>query len=251
MRKTVAILTAGVVAVSSVAGVSVFAESKAEKSDGVMTYAEYMAADVDSEVVIEGYVQGKQIVTEEGASIYLQDEDGAYFIYKLPCTEKEAELMPVGSKIKVIGYKSEWEGEIEIVDASTFEFEQDDEEEFIAEPLDVTALLGKDELIDHQNQKVVFKGMTVESAGQDDKGNDVAFLYNWNGSGEEGNDLYFNVSLDGNTYSFTVESDLCGPDTDVYKAVKELKIGDKIDMEGFLYWYRGPNPHITAVSAAK
>ena len=41
---------------------------------------------------------------------------------------------------------------------------------------------------------------------------------------------------------------LCGPDTDVYKAVKELKVGDVVDLEGFLYWYEGPNPHITAVT---
>ena len=45
-----------------------------------------------------------------------------------------------------------------------------------------------------------------------------------------------------------VRPDLCGADSDVYKAVKELKIGDKIDMEGFLYWYEGVNPHITSVT---
>ena len=47
--------------------------------------------------------------------------------------------------------------------------------------------------------------MTVE-ASQDATGNDVAFLYNYDGSGEDGNDLYFNVSLNGQTYTFTVES---------------------------------------------
>ena len=91
--------------------------------------------------------------------------------------------------------------------------------------------------------------MTVEAAGQNDDGEDVAFLYNWDGSGQEGDDLYFNVSVNGETYSFTVESSLCGPDTDVYKAVKDLKIGDVVDLEGFLYWYNDPNPHITAVVA--
>ena len=55
--------------------------------------------------------------------------------------------------------------------------------------------------------------------------------------------------MNGETYSFTVESSLCGPDTDVYKAVKDLKIGDVVDLEGFLYWYNDPNPHITAVVA--
>ena len=116
---------------------------------------------------------------------------------------------------------------------------------------DVTDLLGKDELIDHQNELVSFKGMTVEAAGQDADGNDVAYLYNYDGSGSEGDDLYFNVSLNGETYTFTVESYLCDKDSDVYKAVEALNIGDKIDMEGFLYWYEGVNPHITSVTAAE
>ncbi|MGN0630651.1 MAG: hypothetical protein ACI4JN_04915, partial [Ruminococcus sp.] len=64
-------------------------------------------------------------------------------------------------------------------------------------------------------------------------------------------DLYFNVSLNGETYTFTVESYLCDSTTEVYSAVKNLQIGDVIDMEGFLYWYEGVNPHITAVTAAE
>ena len=73
----------------------------------------------------------------------------------------------------------------------------------------------------------------------------------WNGCRSGGDDLYFDVTLDGKTYTFTVESYLCGKDSEVYKAVKALKVGDKIDMEGFLYWYNGANPHITSVKAAK
>ena len=162
--------------------------------------------------------------------------------------EEEYEKLVPGTKIKVTGYKAEWSGEIEIADVSSFEIEDG---EYIAEPLDVTDLLGKDELIDHQNELVSFKGMTVEAAGQDADGNDVAYLYNYDGSGSEGDDLYFNVSLDGETYTFTVESYLCDKDSDVYKAVEALNIGDKIDMEGFLYWYEGVNPHITSVTAAE
>ena len=86
---------------------------------------------------------------------------------------------------------------------------------------------------------------------EDYDGNDVAYLYNYDGSGSEGDDLYFNVSLNGETYTFTVESYLCDKDSDVYKAVEALNIGDKIDMEGFLYWYEGVNPHITSVTAAE
>ena len=210
-----------------------------------MTYEEYAAAEVDSEVVIEGAIQAKQAYYGEQstASVYLQDETGgAYFLYNLPCTEKEYELLEIGKKIKVKGYKAEWSGEVEVVDAIWMFVDG----EYIAEAEDVTALLGTDELIKKQNKKVVFKGVKVEPIGED--GN-AAFLYNDNGSGAEGDDLYFNVSVNGQTYSFTVESYLCGPDTDVYKAVKDFKVGDVIDLEGFLYWYEGPNPHITAVLA--
>lgn len=223
------------------------AESEDVKSEGVMTYDEYMAAAVDDEVVIEAYVQAKQSWWEDKATLYTQDKDGAYFVYNAACSEDDyAKLVP-GTKIKVTGYKAEWSGEIEIADA-TIEIEDG---EYIAPVKDVTDLLGKDELIDYQNQFVSFKGMTVEAAGQDESGNDVAFLYNYDGSGSDGDDLYFNVSLNGETYTFTVESYLCDNTTDVYKALKELKIGDKIDMEGFLYWYEGVNPHITSVTAAE
>ena len=215
------------------------------KSEGVMTYEEYAAAELDTQVVVETYVQAKQSWWEDKATIYTQDMDGAYFIYSMPCTEEEyAKLVP-GTKIKVTGYKSEWAGEVEITDA-TFEIE---EGEYIAPETDVTELLGTDDLINYQNRFVSFKGMTVE-ASKDADGNDVAFLYNWDGSGEDGSDLYFKVSLNGNTYTFTVESYLCDSTTDVYAAVKSLNIGDVIDMEGFLYWYEGVNPHITAVTAA-
>ena len=44
---------------------------------------------------------------------------------------------------------------------------------------------------------------------------------------------------------------VCDKDSEVYGAVKALNIGDKIDMEGFLYWYEGVNPHITSVKAAE
>lgn len=212
-----------------------------KKSEGVMTYAEYDAAALDSQVVIETYVQAKQSWWDDKATLYTQDKDGAYFIYNAVCSEADYEKLTPGTKIKVTGYKTEWSGEVEVAEGATFEIEDGN---YVAPVTDVTDLLGKDDLIKHQNQFVSFKGMTVEAA--DDNG--ATFLYNWDGSGEEGNDLYFNVSLNGETYTFTVESYLCGADTDVYKAVKNLNIGDTVDMEGYLYWYEGVNPHITSVT---
>lgn len=223
---------------------------KADSADaaGVMSYEEYMAAELDSQVVIETYVQAKQSWWEDKATVYTQDKDGAYFLYNMACSEEDYERLVPGTKIRVTGYKAEWSGEIELMDA-TFEFAEGDT--YIADALDVTDMLGTDGLIDHQNQFVTFKGMTVEAAGQDADGNDVAFLYNWDGSGTEGDDLYFNVSYNGETYTFTVESYLCDKTTDVYKAVSSLEIGQTVDMEGFLYWYEGVNPHITSLTVVK
>lgn len=209
----------------------------------VMTYEEYAAAEVGSKVVVETYVQAKQSWWNDKATLYTQDEDGAYFIYELTCTEEEYNKLTPGTKIKVSGTKAEWSGEIEITDA-TYEILKGN---YIATAYDVTSLLGTDDLIKHQNKFVLFKGMTVV-ASKNEAGEESAFLYKWNGAGDEGDDLYFNVSLNGKTYTFTVESYLCGSDTDVYKAVKALKIGDTVDMEGYLYWYEGVNPHITSLT---
>ncbi len=203
----------------------------AAKSEGVMTYAEYDAAPLDSEVVIEAYVQAKQSWWEDKATVYAQDPDGAYFLYDMACSAEDYEKLTVGTKIKVTGYKGAWEGEVEIMDA-TFEI---GEGTWVAEPTDVTALLANEaELIKHQNKLVSFKGMTVE-----------AVEYK---NGEPGDDIYVTLSLDGNSYSFCVEMYLTGPDTEVYTTVGTLAAGDVVDVEGFLYWYQGVNTHITAVT---
>ena len=220
-------------------------EDPAYKSEGVMTYAEYAAAALDSAVTVEVFVQAKQSWWQDKVTLYAQDLDGGYFIYEMACSEADYAKLTPGTRIKVTGKKAEWAGEVEIIEA-TFEIQEGN---YVAPATDVTALLGKDDLIKNQNKFVSFKGMTV-AASKDASGNDVAFLYKWNGSGQEGDDLYFNVSINGATYTFTVESYLCDKNSDVYKAVKALKIGDKIDLEGFLYWYDGVNPHITAVKAA-
>jgi hypothetical protein len=80
---------------------------------------------------------------------------------------------------------------------------------------------------------VKFKDMTV-----------VSIEYK---NGEPGDDIYVTFSKNGAEYSFCVERYLTGPDTDVYKAVGNLKAGDVVDVEGFLYWYEGVNTHITAI----
>ena len=217
----------------------------------VMTHAEFIAAELESKVTVEAYVQATQGWWEKDGqgktTLYTQAEDGAYFMYSINCDKETYEkLKTPGTKIRVVGYKAEYKGEVEIIDAESIEVL---EGTWTATALDVTALLESEDLIKHQNEYVAFKGMTVESIKNAD-GAESAFLYNWDGSGEDGSDLYFNVSVGGKTYTFTVESYLTGKGTDVYEAVKALKVGDKIDLEGFLYWYDGVNPHITSVKPA-
>ena len=234
MKKFFALILAVVMMLS----VAAFAE-EADTTATVMTHEEFVAAELESEVTVETYVQDKQSWWDNKATFYCQSEDGAYFIYEMPCTEDEyAQLVP-GTKIRVTGYKAEWSGEVEITDA-TFEILEADP--YIAEDTDVTELLGTDELINHQNEKVAFTGLTVEA--YDESG--AAFAYK--NDAEKTDDLYFKASYNGQTYDFCVEFYLRGQDTDVYKAVEALNVGDTIDVEGFLYWYEGANPHVTSVT---
>ena len=202
----------------------------AAKSEGVMTYAEYAAAELKAEVVIEAYVQATQSWWDNKITVYLQDSEGAYFAYEMACPEADAAKLVKGAKIRVTGYKAEWAGEVEITDCS-FELLEGN---WVAEPTDVTALLGTDDLIKHQNKLVSFNDMTVEK---------IEYK-----NGEPGDDIYVTVAKDGASYSFCVERYLTGPETDLYKAVGELKVGDAVDVTGFLYWYNGVNTHITAIA---
>ena len=231
---------------------SLFACAAADETAAVMTHDEYFAAELETEVTVETYVQAHQSWWNDQITIYAQSEDGAYFIYNAACDAETAEKLVPGTKIRVNGFKGEWAGEVEIVDGTIEIIE--DAEPWIAEAEDVTELLGADELADHQNEFVAFKGMTVESytysKGDETVDTGAAFAYGWDASGAEGTDadLYFNVSVNGVTYTFTVEYYLCNETTEVYEAVRSLNVGDVVDLEGFLYWYNGANPHITAVA---
>ena len=217
------------------------------KSEGTMTYAEFMAAEVDAPVVIEAFVQAKQVYAAAygNTSLYLADGDGAYFAYRAVCTQEEYDALTVGTKVKVTGFKTEWSGEVEIAQGCTFEVVAGDT--WTAEAKDLTSTFGTEELVNFQNQKFTVSGAVV-AASKNPDGEDVAFLYNYNGAGEEGSDLYFNVTIGDKPFQFLVESDFCGVDTPVYSAVKNLKVGDTIDVEGILYWYNGANPHVTSVT---
>lgn len=213
----------------------------AEVPAELMSYADYAAAAVDSPVNAEAYVQAKLTWWENKTSIYAADKDGAYFLYDVACPEADYEKLVPGQKIAFQGYKGEWSGEVEVVDGS---FSFVDGDNFIAEPLDITGMLGTDELASHINQAIKVSGAVVA-----DKGDGAAFFYNYDNSGEDGNcDLYFDLQINDAVYTFVVRRYLTVPGSEVYEAVKNLKVGDTVDVEGFLYWYEGPQPHVTAIT---
>ena len=198
-----------------------------------MTHEQYIAAEMQSEVVVETYVQAHQSWWDNKVTVYCQSPDGAYFLYELACSQEDADKLVPGTKIRVTGSKGEWAGEVEIMDG-TFEFVKGDS--FIAQPLDVTNLLDSDDLIKHQNELVSFTGMTVEN---------IEYK-----NGEPGDDIYVTLGHNGGSYSFCVEVYLTGTDSDVYTTVGSLNVGDTVNVEGFLYWYEGMNPHITSITLA-
>ena len=236
MKKFIAMLLAALMllACTAIAEEAPAVEVEA-KSEGVMTYAEYAAAAIDDEVVIECYVQATQSWWDNKITVYAADQEGAYFLYEMACSEEDAAKLVPGAKIKVTGYKGAWAEEVEVMDA-TFVF-VDGGINYIAEPVDLTAVLGTEELITYQNQLATFKGMTVKA---------IEFK-----NGEPGDDIYVTLTLGEAEYSFCVERYLTGPETEVYAAVSALQAGVVIDVTGFVYWYEGVNTHITAVAAAQ
>ena len=207
----------------------------------LMSHADYAAAELEAPVYVETYVQATQSWWDNKITIYAQSQDGAYFIYNAACSEEDAAKLVPGTKIAVKGFKAEWSGEVEITDATIEILEGDT---FVAEAFAATELLAKEELIDHQNEKVAFKGLTV--AAQDD-----GAAFNYKNAENKTDDLYVRFTKDDGTYNFCVEFYLCNNDTEVYKAVEALQVGDVVDIEGFLYWYNGANVHMTALTKAE
>lgn len=208
----------------------------ADPTPTALSYAEYMAAEVNAEVTIEAYVQACRSWWNEKITFFAQTTEGAYFCYDITCTEADAAKLVKGTKVRVTGVKAEYAGEIEIMNG-TFEIIENDT--WVAEAADLTALLGTDELINKMNSLATFKGLTVVS---------VEFK---NGEAGYGNDIYLKVSLGENEFDFCAQAYLTPFGSDVYTAVAALEAGDVIDVDAFVYWWNGPNPHIVGVTVAE
>ncbi len=67
----------------------------AEKMSGVMSFQAFLAAEDDSPVTVEGYVQAKEARRDGCCGLYMQNEEGAYYLSRLRCTQQELSLIHI------------------------------------------------------------------------------------------------------------------------------------------------------------
>ena len=205
------------------------------------SYRNFTEAEIGDEITVEAYVQDHQSWWADKITIYADDRFGSYLFYETVCSAEDAAKLVPGTKIRVTGAKADYAGELEISGGTLEILEGADT--YVAEPRDVTALVGTDELINYMNRKVVIKG--AEVVAYDENGAAIEHRY-----GEPGDDIYFKVKVGDTVVNMCVEVYLTGDGTEVYDTVETLSVGDVIDIECFLYWYNGANPHVTAVAFA-
>lgn len=200
-------------------------------------YEDFLKAGEDQELEIAMSVQAHQSWWDNKLTIYAQDDDGGYFLYNAEVDEKLAEVLQPGTMIVVTGYKTEWSGEVEFAEGAKVAIlaGEKDREGKVYDPKDVTDKLANfEELAKFMNQKVAIKGLEVTNISKKDDASDP--------------DIYISVKAGDAAFDLCLENYLTGPDTDVYKTAESLTVGNTIDIEGFLYWYNGPNPHVTAIT---
>lgn len=202
------------------------------KGTASMSYADYSKAEVGADVVIEGYVQGKQSWWDNKATVYLQDDNGAYFVYELGCTEAQYKNeLATGNKIQVKGQKAAYAGEEEI-NGSAKGAEATWTKLSGTKTYEAKKLSKLADMKTNPNM-LVSLDLTVASTPEVDPKRD---------------NIYYDVTDGENVYTFCVETYLTGKTGELHDTVKGLKIGDKITAEGFAYTYYDPQLHTTKVT---
>ena len=212
----------------------------------VLSYDEYIAAEVGSEVTIEAYITGRTTWYNNAASFYLADDNGGYYVYNLPCTEEEYASLLINKKLQVTGAKAEWKGEVEINCQTATEnggWQLCDGEVFNPSSANITSI-AKEVLDNYKNQSVKALGLTVTKAPYTN-------FEDFTLETKAGVDVYFEVKDDaGNESTFVVEAYLENSQygSDVYNAVCALNVGDRIDLEGFVYYWENPQLQVTGLT---
>ena len=216
---------------------------KKEDENDVLSYEEYIETNDGEYVTIDGYISGRCTWWDDVASFYLQDDEGGYYIYNLPCTQEQYNNdLKVGQKISVTGQKSSWEGEVEILgkpdgeDQATWKKLKGTK---TYEPIELNSI---EDMTNHKNQLVKLQVQITSNETTTANGAAPA----------AGVDLMYNVSNPSNTgganYTFYLESynELSQYSTDeesVYQTVLNFDKYDIYEVVGYAYTYKGPQLH--------
>ena len=136
---------------------------------GVMSYDEYMAAEVGDTVIVAGVITA---MTSEGAGsrrndIFLQDKDGGYYVYDINADLVQNSIYEIGMTIEVVGVKDIYAGTHEIKGATIRLIRSCDITHMT--PVDATEIVraasqpNDAELMKLQNTLVTIKGVTLTS----------------------------------------------------------------------------------------
>lgn len=206
-----------------------------KKKNTVMNYKEYMAAPMNQKVTIHSYVQAKEDLLEDEdgndtVTLYLQDKDGGYYVYEMPILEMDYDNLKKGQEIYVTGTKTEWDGETEIIESSSYRIGSGS---WTAQPLHIDDIFSDvDALKEHMNQLVSLKDITVTDIQLPE---------------QEGGDINIICTKDDISIPVVIVSSLYDENSDEYTQAENLQAGDMIDVQGFLYWYQ-QKPQIHTVS---
>ena len=208
-----------------------------------LTYNEFLATNAGTEVCVAGYVQAKMdyVVENTNTSLFIKDQtsDNAYFVFNAQMTQDMYNLIVEGTPVRITGTKTVFSGEVEIANATV---EILSAEPVIANTIDITSVFPSS-ASDYMNRKIQLTGFTVKAF---DDG--AVFHYGYNGTGSNGDAIYFQAEYNGNTHLFVVNQYLTNPSTSVYTAVQGLTDGQVITIQGFMYFYDNPLVMVTSIT---
>lgn len=222
---------------------------------GVMSYAQFMAAENGDFVRIQGYISAKQSWYAGKATMYLTDAKGeGYFAYEIPMTQEEYNTKyTVGTCIELKATKTIYSGEHEIMGSNLNSIKVVED----AYAMDQIAIDVSNDVSVAATSKVQNAYFTavlkVKEYATTDPNATVApnKAYGFKGDAAT-DDLYFTlVDKAGNELSCCVEYYLTGTATSVYQMVlsTDFVVDAYVKVTGYMYFYDDkPNPHITSIT---
>ena len=200
-------------------------------SQDPMTYDEFVAAAKGADVYVTGVVTGIATGTNS-SNIYLEDSDGAYYIYG--ATGDVLASLAIGNTISVRGTKAEFNGLLEIenatiaiLDTATVTPNTTD----ITSTLEAATALNADSLKALQGKYITIKGVTLDSV-------------NISGNNSQYYNLYFTLDGNASNLKFYLYYNITGVNidnedlTELYNEFNK-NLGRKADIVGYVTWNNG------------